>query len=86
MFYDIFALFGNVVPFLRETEASPATYNTLLQLLSDRSKSEFLPLELAVVIDAGLEILRIEYFKTVFLNTCTCANNAHFRKSGHTIC
>ena len=19
----------------------------------------------------------------VFLNTCTCANNAHFRKSGH---
>ena len=28
-------------------------------------------------------ILEIHSFTMVFLNICNCANNAHFRKSGH---
>ena len=61
VFYDIFALFGDIVPFLRATEASPTTCNKLLQLLSDKSKFEFLQLELAVVIDAGEPFVKATY-------------------------
>ena len=61
VFYDIFALFGDIIPFLRAYEASPTTCNKLLQLLSDKSKFEFLQLELAVVIDAGEPFVKATY-------------------------
>ena len=60
-YYDIFALFGDVVPFLQETEALSTTCNKLLQLLSDKSKSEFLQVEFAVVIDAGKPFVKATY-------------------------
>ena len=59
--YDILALFGDVVPFMQETEASPTTCNKLLQLLSDKNKSEFLQVELAVVVDAGEPFVKATY-------------------------
>ena len=61
VFHDIFVLFGDVLPFLQQTEASPATCNKLLQIFADRSKSEFLQLELAAVIDAGEPFVKATY-------------------------
>ena len=53
--------FGDIVPFLQETEVSPATTAKLLQLFSDRKKSEFLQLKLAVVIDASEPFVKATY-------------------------
>ena len=53
VFHQMFLLFGDVLPFLKETKASPATSSKLRQLFSDRRKVEFLQLELAAVVDAG---------------------------------
>jgi len=61
VFHDIFVLFGDVLPFLQQTEASPATCNKLLQIFADRSKSEYLQLELAVVIDVGEPFVKATY-------------------------
>jgi len=59
--HQILKYFGDIVPFLQNTEASPATTAKLLQLFSDRQKSEFLQLELAVVIDAGEPFVNATY-------------------------
>ena len=59
VFHDIFALFEDDVPFVQETEVSPITCNKLLPLLSDKSISEYLQMELAVVINAGKLLLRL---------------------------
>ena len=42
-------------------DVSPATIAKLLQLFSDQKKSEFLQLELAVVIDAGEPFVKATY-------------------------
>jgi len=51
--HQVFKYFGDIVSFLQNTEASPATTVKLLELFSDRQKHEYLQLELAVLIDAG---------------------------------
>ena len=57
----MFLLFGDILPFLKETNASPATCSKLLQLLSDKRKTEYLQLELAAVIDAGEPFVKATY-------------------------
>ena len=59
--HQVFKYFGDIVSFLRNTEASPATTVKLLQLFSDRQKHEYLQLELAVVIDAGEPFVKATY-------------------------
>ena len=54
-------MFGDAVPFTQETEASPTKCNKLLQLLSDKNKSEFLQVELEVVIDVGEPFVKATY-------------------------
>ena len=54
-------LFGDVLPFVQETEESYTTCNKLLQILDNRSKSEFLQNELAVVIDTGEPFVKATY-------------------------
>ena len=61
IFHDIFALFGDAVPFLQETEVPPITCNKLLPLLSDKSISEYLQMELVVVINAGEPFVKAVY-------------------------
>ena len=59
--HQVFLLFGDILPFLKETNASPATCSKLLQLLSDKRKTEYLQLELAAVIDAGEPFVKATY-------------------------
>ena len=59
--HQVFLLFGDVVPFLKETNASPAPCSKLLQLFSDKRKTEYLQLEIAAVIDAGEPFVKATY-------------------------
>jgi len=56
--HGVFVLFGDVLPFVQETEASRATCNTYRYLMTEVNQSKFLQIELAVVIDAGEPLLR----------------------------
>ena len=57
---SVFTFWG-CVPFLKETNASPSTCSKLLQLFSDKRKTEYLQLEFAVVIDAGELFVKATY-------------------------
>ena len=54
-------LYRDILPFLKETNASPATCSKLLQLFSGKRKTEYLQLELAAVIDAGEPFVEATY-------------------------
>ena len=54
-------LFGDVLPFLKETNSSPSTCSKLLQLFSDKRKTEYLLLELAAIVDAGEPFVKATY-------------------------
>ena len=56
-----FEIFWGYSSIFQETEVSPATTAKLLQLFSDQKKSEFLQLELAVVINAGEPFVKATY-------------------------
>ena len=56
--HQIFKYFGDIIPFLQKTEASPATTVKLLQLFSEH---KYLQLELAVLIDAGESFVKATY-------------------------
>ena len=61
VFHQVFLLFGDVLPVLKETKASPVTSSKLLQLFSDRRKVEFLQLELPAVVNAGEPFVKVAY-------------------------
>ena len=59
--HQVFLLFGDILPFLKETKASPATSTKLLQFFSDKRKIEYLQLELAAIVDAGEPFVKATY-------------------------
>ena len=59
MYHSHYAQFFHIPIML--TTASPATCSKLLQLFSDKRKTEYLQLELAAVIDAGEPFVKATY-------------------------
>ena len=59
--HQVFLLFGDILPFLKETKTSPVTSTKLLQFFSDKRKIEYLQLELAAIVDAGEPFVKATY-------------------------
>ena len=56
-----FMMFGDIEPFLRENDVSPATRAKLLEFFDDRQKLFLLKLELAVIVDVGAHFVKATY-------------------------
>ena len=58
---QLLELFGDIQPFLEESEVGPATYNRLLAILQDATKKINLKVEMAVVVDGGRQFVQSTY-------------------------
>ena len=60
---QVYEYFGDVVPFLRENEnLSPATRQHLLEIIDNPRDLQDLRLELAVIVDAGVQFVKATYY------------------------
>ena len=61
MMKQLMDLFGDVEPFLKEANVSPATIEKLLSVLRDPCEKKHLQVELAATIDAGMPFVKATY-------------------------
>ena len=60
---QVYEYFGDVVPFLQENEnLSPATCQQLLEIINNPRDLQDLRLELAVIVDAGVQFVKATYY------------------------